>query len=302
MKHITLSLPKGWMTALLIMCFVGAANAQKLKSSQEISVRAPAGAKADAKLGEWGELQAYNKATQLYYTLANDDKNLFLVVKISDATNINKVLAGGIDLTINTAGKKKDKDAFIITFPVVNRNAMRNAMRSRGGGGGGFGGGGGAQPGAPVDSAVILAMRKQAISAIKEIKVLGFKEITDTLISIYNEYSIKAVVNYDEKGELVYELSLPLSLLKISTDAPKEFAYNLKVNGLQIPNRGGFGGGGGGGFNGGGGGGGGRNGGGGGGGNAGGGGGGVRAGGGGFNMEEMTTPTDFWGKYTLAKP
>lgn len=79
-------------------------------------------------------------------------------------------------------------------------------------------------------------------------------------------------------------------------DNAKEFAYNVKLNGLQLPgmdfNRGG--GGGGGGFGGGGGGqvtirtGG-----------PGGGGGGPR--GGGIDFQALISPTDFWGKYTLTK-
>lgn len=322
MKKSVLSFLKCGMPALLLMCFA-AARAQKLSSTQEKSMRAPDAIKIDAKLNEWGDtFQAFNKTVNLYYTMANDDKNLYLAIKASDNQNIAKILAGGITLTINTAGKKKDVDAYEVTFPVVNRGAMRNFTRQRGGGGGG--GFGGRNADGTVDSAAMLAMRKQSIAAIKEIKVLGFKDITDSTISIYNEYSIKAVVNYDDKGALIYELQLPLKLMDLSTDHPKEFAYNLKVNGLQIPNRGGFGGGdggpggggrnGGGGFGGGGGGGfgggGGGNGGGGGGGFGGGGGGGRNGGGGGgfgggrgggFDIEAMMTPTDFWAKYILAK-
>jgi hypothetical protein len=90
----------------------------------------------------------------------------------------------------------------------------------------------------------------------------------------------------------MYELSIPLELLEMSADKPKEFSYNIKLNGLQI-NFGGFSGGprpGG----------------------AGGGGGdgpvvvrveGSGAGGqvGSFNFQDLITPTDFWGKYVLTK-
>jgi hypothetical protein len=79
----------------------------------------------------------------------------------------------------------------------------------------------------------------------------------------------------------------------------KEFAYNIKLNGLQLPGLDGPGGGGG--FGGGGGGGGGRGPGGGGGGGRGpgGGGGGRGPGGGNFDFQAMISPTDFWGKYTI---
>jgi len=297
------------------------AYGQKLANIQEGSVWAPEGVKVDGKLTEWANVkgfgkvdgsltdlndafQALNKTTNLYYTLANDDKNLYLVVKSGITQNNFKIMAGGVTLAVNTAGKKKDKDAFQVTFPIINRGNRGQRGGPGGGGqrGGGFGGGGGGQRGgggaggrlAP-DSAQIAEQRKQTIASMKDIKVLGFKEITDTLISIYNEFGIKAAANYDEKGLLMYEVSIPLELMGIKPDNAKEMAYNIKVNGLPAPPTGGFGGGFGGGGGGFGGGGGGR---GGGGGNRGGGGGG---GFGGINMQDMETATDFWGKYVLAK-
>jgi hypothetical protein len=301
---LTLSMALGLLTA-------------KAQSVQAGSVWAPANIKVDGKLTEWNNsLEANNKTVDFSYTIANDDKNLYLAVKSIDQQSTAKILAGGVDFTINTEGKKKDKDAFVLVFPVVNRTAMRGQGRQRGAGG--FGS---AQPGPP-DSAAIAAQRAQAIASIKEIKLRGFKDIPDSVISIYNEYSIKAAVAYDSNGNLVYEIAVPLSQLGLSVDKTKEIAYNLKVNGIQFNrnrddrngedrNGGGNAGniqadGGGnavfGGGNRGGGGGGNRGFGGGGGGNRGGGGGGNRGGfGGGFNMQDMMTPTDFWGKYALAK-
>jgi hypothetical protein len=79
-----------------------------------------------AKLIDWNdEFQAYNKSTHLYYTIANDEKNLYLVVKTSDMTTKAKIAAGGLTLAINTAGKKKEQDAYSLTYP------LRAAMGSR---------------------------------------------------------------------------------------------------------------------------------------------------------------------------
>lgn len=288
MKYSVRILNECFLGFALITAFGYSANAQKLNNIQEGSVSAPADVKADGKLKEWANpLQAYNKTTQLYYTLANDGQNLYLAVQSTDQTNNRKIIAGGISFTINTEGKKKDKGAFLVTFPVVSQSAMRGQFRRRGGAGG-------QQDG--LDSAAIVAMRKQMAASAKEITISGFEAIPDSVISIYNEYGIKAAIDYDAKGNLVYELALPLKLLNISADAPKEFAYNIKVNGLQFGNRGGDGGGndGGGGFGGG------RRGGGGNGGGFGGGGGG-RGGQGGVDMQSLMSPTDFWGKYLLIK-
>lgn len=247
---------------------------EKLKTVQEGSFKAPAGAKVDGNLSEWNNtFQAFNKSVKLFYTLANDDKYLYLVAKSDDATNIAKIQAGGINIIINTADKKKDENAFNLTFPVVNRGAGRGIGRRFG-----------------VDrttlsdsarKAMTAEAHKQFIDAAKEIKVTGFKDITDTLISIYNEYSIKAAVNYNDKDAIMCEIAIPLKELGLTADQPKEFAYHIVLNGLPLPNGASFGGGGGGGR----------------------GGRGGRGGGGGVNIDyqDLLTPTDFWGKYTLAK-
>jgi len=286
---------------LLLTLLSISAYAQKLNSVQEESVWAPINVKIDAKATEWGDtFRAFNKATDIFYTMANDDANLYIVIKSTNQVNNNKILGGGIDITMNTAGKKKEKDAYVIAFPVVDianlRNQVMQGMRAmRSGGPGGPGG-----PQAP-DSAAIAAMRKKAVSAAKQIKLLGFaKDVPDTLISIYNEYDIKASANFDNKGSLIIEMALPLKYLHLSGKS-EEFAYNIRLNGIQINaifpgasammqggapgGGGGFGGGGGGG----------------------GFGGGMPGGGGGgmprgmADFASMLSPTDFWAKYVLAK-
>lgn len=229
MNKVLQTLTKFGLYAALITGTSFCGYGQKLSNVQEGSVLAPANVKIDAKTTEWNDaFKAYNKTTLINYTLANDDKNLYLVVKSADQGNNRKIVAGGITLTINTADKKKEKDAFAITFPLVSRDNIRSQFRSRG-----FGGG--LAP--TLDSTDIANMRKQILATAKEIKLSGFKSITDSVIAIYNEYGIKTAINYDEMGSLIYELAVPLNLFSISTDNPKEFAYNIKLNGLQFSSR-----------------------------------------------------------------
>lgn len=290
-----------YVCVALLLTITSSLQAQKLPSVQEASIYAPAVVKADARLTEWGNLQAFNKANGLSYTVANDDKNLYLVVKTDDPNIANKISAGGIDLTINTMGKKSPKDAYVISFPMVDPTKLRDQMSSMSG----MMRGGPNGPQQP-DSAAIAKMRKQAVSNFKEIKLIGFKDIADSVISMYNDLGIKAAVTYDDKGALISELIMPLKYMGL-TGNNAEFAYNIRLNGLNINAMmasmginiraleaaagaaGGGGGmvvtGGGGGFGGGGF----------------GGGGGMPRGAGMGDMQGMISPTDFWGKYTLAK-
>lgn len=77
-----------------------AANAQKLPTVQKSSLRAPSNIKIDGETTEWGDkFQAYNTATDIFYTMANDDRGLYLVVQSGDPKIIQR-LTGGITLTI----------------------------------------------------------------------------------------------------------------------------------------------------------------------------------------------------------
>jgi YD repeat-containing protein len=270
-------------------------QAQKLSNIQEGSVWAPENVKIDGKLKEWGNtLQAYNRTTGLYYTMANDDKNLYFIMRSSDQIINNKFIGGGIDITISTTGNKKDKNAYVVEYPLVDMDGLRRqvtSMRSNTAQ---------APPsGAPgmsgMDSATV-AMRRRALSTIKELKLTGFAaDVPDQVISVYNAYGIKTAVDYDANGNLSCEIAIPLKYLHLNGN---DFAYNIKMNGINLlalmhpeMNTG----------------------------NAMAGGG--NGGGGGFadrpapppgdmtanmaramnDMENMVSPTDFWGKYVLAK-
>lgn len=288
-----MKLSKLSLSSLILLAFSVTGYAQKLPDVQATGLYAPAGIRADGKSTEWNDsFQALNKRTNIYYTIANDDNNLYVAIKSTDAANNTKIMAGGITLSINPDGKKKEKESITLTYPVINRTAMRT--------GGGQGGArrtmmmgtmtgpasGGQQMSKLQRDSMMAEMQKKQLAQVKEIKINGFKSTTDTLISIYNEFGVKAVANITKENAFFYEIAIPLAALGLSKDSSTEFAYNIKLNGLQMQ---GFDGGGGNMTV--------RMGGGGGGGNF-----GPRGGGNSnFDFQALISPTDFWGKYTLAK-
>ncbi len=241
----------------------------------------------NGRLEEWGELDETNKSTSLKYTVANNATTLFLVIKSTDQSSMTKILAGGITFTINTAGKKNDKEGYQIQFPLIKqgegrrwRPRPRNADGATG-----------------TDSAALAEKGAQLSQVTKEIGLRGFKDIQDSSVSVYNLYGIKAAAAYDANASLGIELAIPLKLLEINPGQLTELAYNVKLNGLTMPQRresqegataatmarggggrsqggmigisGGFGRGGG------------------------------MGGGGGFNMQDLFSATDFWAKYRI---
>jgi len=106
---------------LCVFCYL-TTQAQKLPNVQLASVRAPADIKIDGKATEWNyPFQAYNRATDVFYTLSNDDDNLYLTLQATDEDIIRKIINGRISFTINKSGKKSEQDAVVITYPLIGR-------------------------------------------------------------------------------------------------------------------------------------------------------------------------------------
>ncbi len=219
----------GSLLSLTFFCIVVsiAASAQKLPGVQPGSLRAPANIKIDGKATEWNDqYQAYNKATDIFYTLSNDDQNLYLTVRAEDPTVITKIMSGGLSLNIQKSGKKTDKDAMCISYPVFGKNNRTFFTLRR-------------RKGLPAlspeeavkegDSLMVVNNKKIATNS-KWIAVTGVKEL-DTLISVYNEDGIKAVGLFDNKKAYVYELSVTLKTLGLSTDQGSMFLYHVLLNG-----------------------------------------------------------------------
>lgn len=211
------SLPLACLLLGINLGFAASAFSQQ-KIDIQAGVKAPANVKADGKLTEWTNLPlAYNKATKLHYMLANDVSNLYIAFSCADHTTISKILAGGVTIAVNTEGKKKQEEAIQLDYPVGNRSNLRYFRPTT-------------KRQTDVDSQEVVAARKAAINTIKEINVFGIKDITDTVISIYNTYGIKSGSNFDAKGELVCELAIPLKYLNLNPANATEIACNIQVN------------------------------------------------------------------------
>lgn len=264
MKINALNFVVGLSVMALLFPF-SSAVAQKAKKVQEKSVWITA-LKVDGRTNDWHTpLLAENRTTGLAYTLANDNRNLYLMIQADDRKSNTKIMLGGISFAVNTDDDKKLDGAYNITFPVVNSNdvnlrgAIRVSREERG-------------ISAKERDSMEMAAGNAQLDTLKYISVDGFKNIADSVVSIYNSYGLKAAARFDAKGCYSYELAIPLKLLGLSPADPQEFAYNIRVNGAAQENdnrgfgrrRGNFG----------------R---------------------GNLDLLDLMSPTDFWGKYTLAK-
>ncbi len=96
------------LIALLCLACIQA-SAQKLSNVQKSGFRAPANIKIDGKTDDWANsFKAYNANIESYYTIANDDDNLYLVIQAGNNDVANKMMRGGITFNINQDKSKDD--------------------------------------------------------------------------------------------------------------------------------------------------------------------------------------------------
>jgi len=210
---------KPFITALTILLFsIIAANAQKLPAVQLTGLRAPDNIKIDGKPTELTHFQAYNKLLHIFYTIANDDNNIYFILQATDAHDIEKVLSGGVTFSAKSTDKKTTDIPLAITFPRMyykNTSAIMAKVRNEN-----------------VNIDVELpGINKDLTDNSNLIQIAGIKTITDTIISVYNEQGIKAIGLFDNKKAYTYELAIPLKYLKQIIDNQTSFIYNIKLNG-----------------------------------------------------------------------
>ncbi|MES2425907.1 MAG: hypothetical protein V4560_03000 [Bacteroidota bacterium] len=226
----------------LLSFFSITANAQKLPNKQELSVRAPENIQIDGKLTEWGDkLQAFNRATEIFYTLSNDDNYLYLTIRINKPIIINKAISGSITLTVNGSGKKSDEKCPAISFPLLNSqigSIIRMNLYDKT---------------LAIDS-LLIATNKTLVDNAKEIKISDIGAITDTLTGTHtskkkyffryplydlpgyyiitnNSSGIRAAASFESKWIYNYELAVPLKYLNLTLG--KKFSYNIRLNGAM---------------------------------------------------------------------
>jgi len=207
---------------------------QKLPKIQKASIRAPADIKIDGNLSEWNnQFQAYNRGNYLYYTVSNDDANLYLTVHMEGIVGSRKIFRGGLTFTIVPSSKKANR--LSVTFPAIPARKTNKMERLADG------------PlvyrilksdtvanKAKIDS-LIATCNTLMGKVYNQIQVKGIPGTNDTLISIYNTQGIKAGARADRRMKYCYELAVPLRYLGDAINNGEKFKYNIKLNIEPLP-------------------------------------------------------------------
>lgn len=174
----------------------------------------------DGSIKEWGDsLSYFNTEKHINYALANNRDTLYMAVRIADRSEQTRILKAGLTLSINTKGKKKE--SYSITFP-LNTNGSPAPVLHR------------EDNDEPIQQNHEELMQA-VLTVLRGIKVTGFKDIEGEMITTSNTYGIHAAIDYDDKGDLICEASIPLVLFHAGDASKSEWAFNFKINGITRP-------------------------------------------------------------------
>ena len=194
--------------------------AQKLPNKQEVSVYAPAGIKTDGKATEWNDtFQAYNRATEVSYTLANDADNLYLVCQATEADVIQKIVLGGITLTVSAIDKNSTISPVTVTYPIVPWTSVQINYDLK--------------PPAPLKDDAVSIINKKINGQLKQIKVGGVKEFAEGTVPVYNDVGIITAQNVTKEKVYTSELTFPLKYIRQLINNNGTFNYGITVNGMD---------------------------------------------------------------------
>ncbi|MFD0748787.1 hypothetical protein ACFQZS_01450 [Mucilaginibacter calamicampi] len=204
---------------LMVTSFCYNLQAQKLPGLQQAGMRAPANIIIDGKAIEWGGFKALNTATDTYYTIANDDKKLYLVIHADQSTVANRAVIGGIRLLVQPNGSKSMQGAKGIKFPYFEKGSRVVFPVKKIG-----------EVNTPAEGDSIMKVYNQRIAS--SVKWIYTKDIVgvDSVIAVYNDKGIQAAGAFDQTRGYTCEIAIDLDLLGISLADSKKFAYNITIN------------------------------------------------------------------------
>lgn len=195
------------------------ANAQKLPNKQEVSLKAPANVKIDGKATEWGtELQAYNPATELLYTLANDEQNLYLVVQTKTKAIVEKLFNGGISLFFDNISNPGKTTRAVVSYSAISKADKKLVDKAR----------------YDTTANKTIVANKAIAAAVKTIAVKNLDGIAGDVISVYNEYGISAAGYLSDNNTYTCEVAIPLKNLKSFINNKSALHYTLQSNAMPV--------------------------------------------------------------------
>lgn len=199
--------------ACLPLALLGACARQPAATT---SKTAPASSKAtshylatapviDGKATEWTDSLHYDPNSKLQYEVLNDARTVYVRLKANDAPTQAKFAYLGMVVWLDTTGRNQQQ--FGIRYPLpVDLESLPKSQSDRPAGALG--------PSAAERLAEHQTRLRQVLLNDREMELLNFRGSKEpTLADAQSQLGIKAAIDLDAQGNLIYELAVPLRLL-----------------------------------------------------------------------------------------
>lgn len=192
--------------ALLILLGCCTVVAQPKKENLKFLSLSPI--QVDGNLEDWPLLHEITADSLWAVAVGHHGENLYVAVRVINPMLQVEAARNGIQVNINTDGKKRDGAQLV--FPVPDAETIR-AMLS--------------------DSELRHdQIRNELISRSRGYRVKGFPMIVDGLLSFENTYGIQAKAKVSEDDQLLYEAVIPLEQLRRRSAENKPIAVQILIN------------------------------------------------------------------------
>jgi hypothetical protein len=183
----------------------------------------------DGHASEWPQpLDYYNKDSKVSFSVSNDSSKIYFCIEAYDEQLQMKIVHGGIQLWIDTAGG--NAQAIGVLYPVNSgyRPEGRESSQPRGYG-----------SDSP-DFDPIGTLRKEFLRTPSQIELKGFQPPFNGSVPQRNALGIEASINWDTATNvLCYEAAIPIrSFLNrslVPLDSIKKLGLTFTVNGISRP-------------------------------------------------------------------
>lgn len=220
------------LSAACLLCSFADAKTAKDKKDKGRFVSQPVN--IDGKDTEWpSPYPNYNSKAGIAYLVANDKENLYITVKVNNEQIQRKVLMGGMTVWIDTLGKKQENIA--IQYPLKNAGDFKPREKSSNDSEYGM-----ERP--PMQDST-AHNRPSDRPVPKDYKLTGLKSCDGDFSPLKgNSCGIQVAMGWGDYNELIWEASIPLSLiypeLKTNNVSPKgAFSVGFEIGGVSMPSR-----------------------------------------------------------------
>lgn len=214
----------GVIVFLSMTTFASARNNKKVVNCS----KQPTALSISGKFTDWNLPLQADKSSGYYYGLTNDKQNLYIEVKMEDPTLIRKAVALGFNVWIDPDGK--GKQVLGINYPESRMNDHMHHSRPQGNRMEGQ------QPRKQLSFAEMKKRREEMIQKFN-LRYLTGQE-TGKLLNFEKEGfqnaffgpgDINAIIQMNEKGEIIYEAVIPLKSIfkKAASYLSKEKPFSL---------------------------------------------------------------------------